>query len=59
VNGVKVCDEHDGSLSVNENEIVLAKQGIGFEFFGESFKELLLSRAEKVFQRNHADISSA
>lgn len=59
VNGIEMCDEHDGSLPVDENEITLVEQSIGFECFGEAFEELLLSRAEEIFQIVHAGTSSA
>ena len=59
VNGVEVCDEHDGRDAFDENEIAFAEQRVAFEFFSEAFEELLLSGAEKIFQRSHADTSSA
>ena len=59
VNGIQMRDKHDGSLPVDENEISLAEQSVAFEFFGEAFEKLLLSRAEEVFQIFHADTSSA
>lgn len=59
VNGIQMRDKHDGSLAVNENEIALVEQSIGFECFGEAFEELLLKRAEEIFQIVHAGTSWA
>ena len=57
VNGVQMRYEHDGSLSVDENEIVLTSSGVAFEFLAEAFEELLLGRAQKIFQVIHAETS--
>ena len=54
-----VCDEHDGSLPVDENEVALVEQSIAFKFLGEAFEELFLRGAEKIFQGSHAGTSSA
>ena len=59
VNGVKVCDEHNGSLPMDENEIALAEQSIALEFFSKAFEKLLLRGTKEIFQDSHADTSSA
>ena len=59
VNGVEMSDEHDGSLSANENEIALAEQSVALEFFGEPVEELLLSGTKEIFKGSHAGTSSA
>lgn len=57
MNCVHVGDQHNGSLSVNENEITLADERLAFEFFAEPLEKLLLRGAEKIFQRSHAGTS--
>ncbi len=59
VNGIHVCDKHDGSLPVNENEIAFADERLSLEFFAEAFEKLLLSGAKEIFQSIHAGTSSA
>ena len=59
MNGIKVCDEHDGSLSANEYEITFTNERFAFEFFGEPLEKLLLRGAEEIFQILHAGTSSA
>lgn len=57
MNGVQMCDQHDGSLPVNEDKIAFADESSALENFAEPFKELLLSGTEKMFERNHAGTS--
>jgi len=57
VNRVHVCDQHNRSLSANENEISLADERFAVEFFAETLEELPLSWTQKVFQGVHAGTS--
>ena len=57
VNGVHVGDQHNWSLSANENEISLTDKRFAFEFLAEMFEKLLLSGAQEVIQDNHAGTS--
>ena len=49
VNGVEMCDEHNGSLSMDKNKIVFVEQSVSLEFFGEPFEKLLLRGTKEIF----------
>ena len=59
MNCVKMCYEHDGSLSVDKNEITFTNERFAFEFFGEPLEKLRLRGAKEIFQILHAGTSSA
>ena len=57
MNGVQMSNEHDGSKPANGNEIDFTGESLAFEYFANPFEDLLLSRAQEMFEINHAETS--